>query len=578
MDGTTHGGPPGTGDGPANDADTAPQPVLTPELAAAAAAATEAEFAHRHAHERTAEHHHEAPHGVVTHPAPRHTGTVVPEGAPRPWRRTALLLTAVLLVVGAVSAWALTRSGGTPTAQPSPTPSVTASPTGTLSASSIDPTAAPGITQTEPMLPPGEDTLVLGDSLALTVYPYLADLVPDRYVSYEAEVGRTTGGTAAALRAMSSIPQMVIVSSGTNDADGASLEADATEILDRLGPDRCVVWVDVVRPDSQYAPASELNAAIDRVAAGRDNVRVLQWTELVATHPGWMSSEGIHPNREGSIGRANAFAAASEACSPFDANAPRARKQYLPLSAFYGPISGRGTDTGSGTGTSQSAVPAASATPSVSDLPAPPPPDSTPTPSVPGDVERASAVELGTPAVDVGAAREHPAAQRGGRHPDVLSRCGPSPSRPHGDEEEAPHRDPADDPPQPGRDRRRMPDGPPWPEAPPAASDGRGPRSRGGGHQGAEPAVHVRRRPGLDVEQGLPQAHRDRAGPAVADGPGVLRALHRADGGDDRGGPAGEHLGEVARRVALAPVVGRDPTLLRGVAEILRDRRAASRG
>lgn len=390
MDGTTHGGLTGPEEGPAEgslpvDDDTSPQPVLTPELAAAAAAARTAEFAHRHQHERGPEHPHEAPGGHVQHPDPKHAATVVPEQAPRSWARTAALLAAVLVVVGGVSAWALTRGAGTPTAQPTDAASPSESPTGTLSFAPIDPSAAPGITQAAPMLPAGSDTLVLGDSLGLTVYPYFADLVPDRYVSYEAEVGRTTAGTAAALRAMSSIPDMVIVSSGTNDPTGDVLEADATEILDILGPDRCVVWVDVVRPDSQYAPASELNAAIDRAAAGRDNVRVLQWTELVATHPAWMGGDGIHPNREGSIGRANAFAAASEACSPFDPNAPRAKKQYLPLSVFYGPIAGGGSDSGTGSGNGSGNSSASVATPSVTaDAPAPPPsPSSTPSVSAP---------------------------------------------------------------------------------------------------------------------------------------------------------------------------------------------------
>lgn len=384
VDGTTHGGAPG--------GDTAPQPVLTPELAAQAheahlaASLVAAETTAHHQHERT-QHPHAAPGGLAQHPDPKHAGDVVPAFVPprRRWGRVAALVAASLVLVGGVSAWAVSRGYGAPVAQPSADASPSASPTGTLSVTPIDPTAAPGITPAEPMLTAGADTLVLGDSLGLTVYPYLADLVPDRYVSYEAEVGRTTAGTAAALRSMGSIPDMVVLSSGTNDPSGDVLEADATEILDILGPDRCVVWVDVARPDSQYSPASELNAALDRIAAARDNVRVLQWTELVATHPGWMGGDGIHPTREGSIGRANAFAAASNACSPFDPNASRADKQYLPLSAFYGPIAGGGSDTGSGStsGGGGGVTESAAATQSVSaDAPAPSP-SSTPSVSQP---------------------------------------------------------------------------------------------------------------------------------------------------------------------------------------------------
>ena len=104
---------------------------------------------------------------------------------------------------------------------------------------------------------PSQPTLVLGDSLGLIVYPWLADLLPDRYVSYQAEVGRATPATLKKLTAMGSVPPVVIVSSGTNDPYANVLEESARSILDELSSARCVVWVDVVRParvgDSQTA-------------------------------------------------------------------------------------------------------------------------------------------------------------------------------------------------------------------------------------------------------------------------------------------------------------------------------------
>ena len=67
------------------------------------------------------------------------------------------------------------------------------------------------------------------------------DLLPDRYVSYAAEVGRSTANTARALKKLASVPPVVLVSSGTNDGTAAELTAGATDILDALGAQRCVV-------------------------------------------------------------------------------------------------------------------------------------------------------------------------------------------------------------------------------------------------------------------------------------------------------------------------------------------------
>ena len=379
---------------PSHDDETAPQPVMTPAVLAEAA----------HAHQRAAgahagppadgaaapmdgvpHHHHEAEGGHASHLAPAH---VLPEPRRR-WGLVAGVAAAALLVVGGATAFALTRDGSPGTAAPVATPSASQS----VDVSDVDPTSAPGVGGGEPMLEPGQDTLILGDSLGLTVYPWLADLLPDRYVSYEAEVGRTTTGTLEALKAMpeSEIPPVVIVSSGTNDPSAEGLQADATELLDYLGPERCVVWVDVVRPESDFATMDELNAALDAAVAGRDNVSILRWTDLVEQNSDWLGGDGIHPGQAGAEGRAEAFAAAAESCSALDPDAPVADKQYLPSSVFFGPISGGGSTTGSGSGsnggvvqqpqpTSQAPAPPTSAAPSPTKTQDPSPQPSTTSP------------------------------------------------------------------------------------------------------------------------------------------------------------------------------------------------------
>jgi hypothetical protein len=222
-----------------------------------------------------------------------------------------------------------------------------------------DPSAAP--------LPASQPTLVLGDSLGLVVYPWLADDLPDRYVSYAAEVGRTTAHTADALDALGEIPPVVIVSSGTNDPSATEFTASANRIIAALGPQRCVVWVDVVRPDRVGDPQAQMNAALDAVVAGHANVRVLRWSQMIAAHPEWMSGDGLHPGQDGAMARATAFAQASSSCSPVDTTAPRAARQSLPDSIFWGPVSGANRHaSGGGSGSGGSTVPSAAPAPTAS--------------------------------------------------------------------------------------------------------------------------------------------------------------------------------------------------------------------
>ncbi|MFN8169023.1 MAG: hypothetical protein U0S36_09595 [Candidatus Nanopelagicales bacterium] len=365
--------------GPADPhADTAPIPAVTaagPEPGAAAAAGEAGGEQAHHTHVLHG-HPHVAP--PVHHEPPRHA-----ESAPRRVWPVAAAVAALLLVVGGISAYALTRGGDAAVPVAGPTGSAAGvlpgegGPTPTLTG--VQPGSTPPLAAARP-------TLVLGDSLGLTVYPWLADLLPDRYVSYEAEVGRSTANTLRALEDLTRVPKVVIVSSGTNDQYASDVKAGATRILDALGPNRCVVWVDVVRPDRVGDPQDEVNAAIDAAVAGRTNVRVLRWSEMVAAHPEWLSSDGIHPGQEGAEARAKAFADAALACSPLDPSAPKADRQVLPQSVFNGPISGTGGSGSGGSGTGSSGSGSGSSGSSSTRSPSPsatkkPKPSATPKPT-----------------------------------------------------------------------------------------------------------------------------------------------------------------------------------------------------
>src|SRR5438552_8450546 len=83
-----------------------------------------------------------------------------------------------------------------------------------------------------------------------------------------------------------------------------------------------------------------------------------------------------------------------------------------------------------------------------------------------------------------------------------------------------------------------------------------------------QPAVRVAALAELDAEQLVTQPQRDRSRFAIAYRPAAHRALHGADRGHRGSRAAGERLGELARRTALAPVIHRNPALVRGYAVV----------
>ncbi len=216
-------------------------------------------------------------------------------------------------------------------ASPAPTPTAVASSTAVA-------TTRPSPTSTQ--LDASEPTLVLGDSLALDVYPYLANLLPDRYVSYVAKVGRSTLEIAAALAEQTDIPNVVIVSAGTNDWSSTDFTTSAENIMNMIGPHRCVVWMDVHRPQRTdpnlglQEPDTAINAALDVLAAEHSNIHVVRWSELAASHPEWFGADGIHPNDDGIKARADAMSQAAVNCSALNPTAPIAPQESLPPEAF----------------------------------------------------------------------------------------------------------------------------------------------------------------------------------------------------------------------------------------------------
>ena len=136
---------------------------------------------------------------------------------------------------------------------------------------------------------------LLGDSLAVGIAPYLNAGLGERPLTTDAAEGRGTATMVSLLvtYAISSAPSWV-VSLGTND-NPVEFSDQAAAVMDLAGPNRCVVWFDVWRADTDEA----INATLDQLAVENPNLHLVPWHDTAAAHPEWFSGTDVHPSATG---------------------------------------------------------------------------------------------------------------------------------------------------------------------------------------------------------------------------------------------------------------------------------------
>jgi hypothetical protein len=163
---------------------------------------------------------------------------------------------------------------------------------------------------------------VYGDSLAVGTKPYIPDALPDWRVRQDVVVDRHIGGTARALRDRGErLAPVVHISLGTvDDPDRPRKWKRAMRrVLRATGSERCVVWTNIYRPiirDGEELNGWEpLNEILDKEAARRSNLVIVDWAAMVERHLDWRSSyDATHVSERGYRARARAVARASEEC------------------------------------------------------------------------------------------------------------------------------------------------------------------------------------------------------------------------------------------------------------------------
>ncbi len=159
----------------------------------------------------------------------------------------------------------------------------------------------------------GSVTLV-GDSLNVGIEPYLGKSLSGWHIDPHDRVGRPTTEGVEELRDLAPVlAPVVVVSLGTNDADGSEPEFRKLvgQALEILGPDRCVVWATIVRDGAER---TGFDRVLTDARSSHPNLLLVEWAGLIADDDSLLAPDRVHGTPEGYERRAEAIARLVRAC------------------------------------------------------------------------------------------------------------------------------------------------------------------------------------------------------------------------------------------------------------------------
>jgi lysophospholipase L1-like esterase len=164
----------------------------------------------------------------------------------------------------------------------------------------------------------GRSAFVLGDSLALGTRPYLPAYLPGWRLRQVVDVGYHTAVGVRQVQSLGSrLAPNVVLSLGTNDdpRQVSRFRTGVRAVVAAAGPDRCIVWPNIVRPPAVGASYAAYNRVLADEAARHRSLRVVDWRRLTSAHPEWLREDGVHVTAAGYRARAAAIARALAACA-----------------------------------------------------------------------------------------------------------------------------------------------------------------------------------------------------------------------------------------------------------------------
>lgn len=139
---------------------------------------------------------------------------------------------------------------------------------------------------------------VIGDSVFLGASPSFQELHKDAVI--DAKISRQVYqaiDVAKKLDKKNKLGNTIIISLGTN---GKFNPATGQELLDYLGPDRTIYWINAYGNNLEFQ--SEVNDTIQKLAKEYSNVHVISWDKEGKKHPDWFYQDGVHLNTKGQEG------------------------------------------------------------------------------------------------------------------------------------------------------------------------------------------------------------------------------------------------------------------------------------
>jgi hypothetical protein len=150
----------------------------------------------------------------------------------------------------------------------------------------------------------GGPVMVVGDSLAVGMRPFLVPMLGNRVAAFDARTGRTTPQGMQVLRRLLTTvkPATVVVSLGTNDGpDAARFANRIRRILVALPPRACVVWPSIIRPPRK-GTYDGLDRVLRRQARRDPSFHVPSWDYAVLRGEVRLPDE-VHPDQFGFLYR-----------------------------------------------------------------------------------------------------------------------------------------------------------------------------------------------------------------------------------------------------------------------------------
>jgi hypothetical protein len=172
--------------------------------------------------------------------------------------------------------------------------------------------AALGSSVTAPAAP-GDDVLVIGDSLGVGMEPYLDDELSGYTVRTDAEIGRSSpAGVDALAQNLTPDDEVIVFALGSNDDPRQPQTlAGSLAAANELAGGRCLVVATLEVSELTGVPEEPLNRVIRSFGAANSNVRVVDWHGAVSPD---LLSDGGHATPEGYALRASLFAQAVASC------------------------------------------------------------------------------------------------------------------------------------------------------------------------------------------------------------------------------------------------------------------------